>query len=172
VTADLPLVKTLGRDDTMSPIQKLTEIQKNWRGHTQDRLARYVAAMTQVEALRVEVSALEAEIRRTERSTLASAHKDARIRGLASRAAESYGRMLSLLREAADIYPAILTEPLEIPHSFSRREREQLIELPEYRPEPGRRDIGAFIAIGVGFVLIAMLLSKLYPVVMTLPALH
>ena len=80
--------------------------------------------------------------------------------------------MLSLLREAADIYPAILTEPLEIPHSFSRREREQLIELPEYRPEPGRRDIGAFIAIGVGFVLIAMLLSKLYPVVMTLPALH
>ena len=156
----------------MSPIQKLTEIQKNWRGHTQDRLARYVATMTQVEALRVEVSALEAEIRRTERSTLASAHKDARIRGLASRAAESYGRMLSLLREAADIYPAILTEPLEIPHSFSRREREQLIELPEYRPEPGRRDLGAFIAIGVGFVLIAMLLSELYPAVMTLPALH
>ena len=51
-------------------------------------------------------------------------------------------------------------------------EREQLIELPEYRPEPGRRDIGAFIAVGVGFVLIAMLLSELYPVVMTLPVLH
>jgi len=116
--------------------------------------------MTQVEALRVEVSALEAEIRRTEHSTLAGAHKDARIRGLASRAAESYGRMLSLLREAADTYPAILTEPLDIPHSFSRRERERLIELPECPPGPGRRDIGVFIAIGVTFVLVAMLHSS------------
>ena len=156
----------------MSPIQKLTEIKKSWHGHTQDRLARYVALMTQVEALRVEVSALEAEIRRTERSTLAAAHKDARIRGLASRAAESYGRMLSLLREAADTYPAILTEPLDIPHSFSRRERERLIELLECPPGPGRRDIGVFIAIGVTFVLVAMLLSRLHPVVITLPALH
>ena len=38
----------------MSPIQKLTEIKKSWHGHTQDRLARYVATMTQVEALRVD----------------------------------------------------------------------------------------------------------------------
>jgi hypothetical protein len=156
----------------MSSIQKLTAIKKSWHGHTQDRLARYVATMTQVEALRVEVSALEAEIRRTERSTLTAAHKVARVRGLASRAAESYGRMLSLLREAADTYPALVIEPLEIPHSFSRRERERLIELPECPPGPGRRDVGTFVAIGVGFVLIVMLLSTLYPVVMTLPALR
>src|ERR671938_59109 len=112
----------------MSPLQKLTEIRQSWHSHTRDRLAEYAATMTQVEALRVEVSALEAEIRRTERSSLPAAHKDARIRGLASRAAESYGRMLSLLREAADTYPAIVTQPLEIPHSFSRRDREQWIE--------------------------------------------
>jgi hypothetical protein len=156
----------------MSPIQKLTEIKKSWHGHTQDRLARYVATMTQVEALRVEVSALEAEIRRTERSTLTAAHKHARICGLASRAAESYGRMLSLLREAADTYPAILIEPLDIPHSFSRRERERLIELPECPPGPGRWDIGVVVAIAVGFVLIAILLSTLYPIVMTAPGLR
>src|SRR2546421_11823135 len=124
----------------MSPLQKLTEIKQGWRSHTQERLARYAATMTQVEALRVEVSALEAEIRRTERSNLAAAHKNARVQGLASRAAESYGRMLSLLREAADTYPAILAEPLEIPHSFSRQEREQLIHLPEHPPRLGRRD--------------------------------
>jgi hypothetical protein len=156
----------------MSPIQKLTEIKKSWRGHTRDRLARYVATMTQVEALRVEVSALEAEIRRTERSSLPAAHKDARIRGLASRAAESYGQMLSLLREAAETYPTIITQPLEIPHSFSRREREEWIELPERPPSPGRRDIGLFIALGVGFFFLAILLSKLYPVVATLPVMH
>jgi hypothetical protein len=156
----------------MIPIQKLTEIKKSWHGHTRDRLARYVATMTKVEALRVEVSTLEAEIRRTEQSSLPMAHKDARIRGLASRAAESYGRMLSLLREAADTYPAIITQPLEIPHSFSRREREQWIELPERPPGPSRRDIGLFIAIGVGFVFVAILLSKIYPVVVTLPPMH
>lgn len=156
----------------MIPLHKLTKFKKSWRGHTQDRLDRYVAILTQVEALRVEVSALEAEIRRTERSSLAAAHKDARIRGLASRAAESYGRMLSLLHEAADTYPAVITAPLDIPHSFSRRERERLIELPECPPGPGRRDIGMFIALGIAFVFIAMLLSKLYPIVLTPPALR
>ncbi len=149
----------------MSPLEKLTEIQHNWHSHTRDRMARYAATMTQVEALRVEVSALEAEIRRTERSSLGTAHKDARIRGLASRAAESYGRMLSLLREAAESYPAILIEPLEIPHTFSRRERELLIELPERPPSLVCRDVGVVIALGVAFVLCAMLLSKLYPVI-------
>lgn len=156
----------------MSPLQKLTDFKKSWHGHTRDRFARYVAIMTQVEALRVEVSTLEAEIRRTERSALPSAHKDARIRGLASRAAESYGRMLSLLREAADTYPAIITQPLDIPHSFSRREREKWVELPERPPGPGRRDIGLFIAIGIAFVFIAILLSGLHPVAATLPMMH
>src|SRR6266849_3401974 len=110
---ELPV--TASRDNSMSPIQRLSQIKENLRSHTRDRYARYAAMLTQVEALRVEVSALEAEIRRTERSSLMPAHKDARIRGLASRAAESYGRMLCLLREAADIYPAVLTELLDIP---------------------------------------------------------
>ena len=153
----------------MSPIHKLTEFKQSWSGHTRDRLARYAATMTQVEALRVEVSALEAEIRRTERSALAPAHKDARIRGLASRAAESYGRMLSLLREAADTYPAVVTHPFDIPHTFSRREREQLIELPERPPGPGRRDIRMFVVIGIGFVFLAIVLSRLYPAALVLP---
>src|SRR5438034_11802687 len=95
----------------ISPLQKLVEFQQSWHSHTRDRAARYAATMTQVEALRVELSALEAEIRRTHRSGLAPAHRAARIRGLASRAAESYGRMLALLREAAVISPAVLTEP-------------------------------------------------------------
>lgn len=156
----------------MTPLQRLTEFKKSWHGHTRDRFARYVAIMTQVEALRVEVSTLEAEIRRTERSSLPGAHKDARIRGLASRAAESYGRMLSLLREAADTYPAVITRPLDIPHSFSRREREKWVDLPERPPGPGQRDIGLFIAIGVAFVFIAILLSGLHPVAATLPVMH
>ena len=146
----------------MSPLQKLSEIRQSWYCHHRDRMDRYAATMTQVEALRVEVSALEAEIRRTERSSLAPAHKAARIRGLAIRAAESYGRMLCLLREAADIYPAVLNRPLNIPHSFSQREREQLIHLPERPPSCGHREVGVLVAIGAGFILAAMLLSELY----------
>jgi hypothetical protein len=156
----------------MSPLQKLVEFRQSWHSHTRDRAARYAATMTQVEALRVEVSALEAEIRRTERSGLTPAHKDARIRGLASRAAESYGRILSLLREAADIYPAVLTEPLDIPHRFSEKERRQLIQLPERPPSLGRLEIGVLVAAGVAFVVAAMLLSKLYPVIIPMGGLH
>lgn len=156
----------------MSPLQKFVEIRQSWHSHTQDRLARYAATMTQVEALRVEVSALEAEIRRTERSDLPAAHKDARIRGLASRAAESYGCMLSLLREAADIYPALVTAPLEIPHSFSRQERERLISLPERPPSRSRREVGVLIAIGAAFLLVVILMSMLFPVVITPPVLQ
>jgi hypothetical protein len=125
--------------------------------------------MTQVEALRVEVSALEVEIRRTERSGLPPAYKNARIRGLASRASESYGQMLSLLRQAADVYPAVLIQPLDIPHSFTRREREDLIHIPERPPSLGRREVVVFIAIGVGLVVIGMLLSRLYPSIGPLP---
>jgi hypothetical protein len=156
----------------MSPLQKLAELRERWQTHTQDCLSRYAATMTQVEALRVEVSALEAEIRRTERSELPRAHKDARIRGLASRAAESYGRMLSLLREAAETYPALVTQPLEIPHSFSRRERERQVRLPERPTRIGTRDVSIFLVICLAFTLTAMLLSKLYPVVVGLPALR
>lgn len=154
----------------MSPFQRLTEIKKSWDGHTQDRLDQYVATLTQVEALRVEVSELEAEIRRTERSSLAAAHKHARIRGLASRSAESYGRMLFLLREAAETYPAIINSPLDIPHSFSRRERERLIELPERPPAAGRRDLTVVITLGIVFFVVAILLNGLYPVVAALPS--
>jgi hypothetical protein len=149
----------------MSPLQKLTEMKQSWHCDRRDRLARYRATMIQVEALRVEVSALEAEIRRTEQSNVAPAYKDARIRGLASRAAESYGRMLSLLREAAETYPAILNEPLEIPHSFTPEERERLIHLPERPPGLGRREVGLFFFTGVGFLLGAILLTKLYSAV-------
>src|SRR5207249_2637716 len=129
----------------MSPLQRLAELRQSWQSHTQDSLSRYKATMTQVEALRVEVSSLEAEIRRTEQSALPRAHKDARIRGLASRAAESYGRMLSLLREAAESYPALITQPLEIPHSFSRRERERQVRLPERPTHIGTRDVSIFL---------------------------
>jgi hypothetical protein len=153
----------------MSPLHKLTEMRQSWHTHTRDCLTRYAATMTKVEALRVEVSALEAEIRQTEGSGLARAHKDARIRGLASRAAESYGRMLSLLREAAEIYPAIVAEPLDIPHSFSPGEREQLVELPEHPPRLARRDLGFLVALGVRFVLAVMLLSTLYLVMLSFP---
>jgi hypothetical protein len=156
----------------MTPLQKLVAFRQSWHSHTRDRAARYAATMTQVEALRVEVSALEAEIRRTERSTLAPAHKDARIRGLASRAAESYGRMLSLLREAADIYPAVLTEPLDIPHRFSEEERRHLVRLPERPPSLVRLELGVVVAAGVAFVLAAILLSKLYPVIVPMAGLH
>jgi|SRR6266542_1872763 hypothetical protein len=156
----------------MSPLQRLTEIKQSWRSHTRDCLSRYTATMTRVEALRVEVSTLEAEIRRTECSSLPRAHKDARIRGLASRASESYGQMLSLLREAAEIYPAIVAEPLDIPHSFSRRERERQVRLPERPSRIGLRDVSVFMVICLGFTLAAMMLSKLYPVVAALPVLH
>ena len=156
----------------MSPIRTLSEILERWNNHTRDRCSRYAALLTQVEALRVEVSVLEAEIRRTERSSLTAAHKAARIRGLASRSAESYGRMLSLLREAAEIYPAIVASPLDIPHTFTRKERERLIHLPERPAALGRRDLGVFLAIAVGFVLGTMLLSELYPAVAGLPVLR
>jgi hypothetical protein len=153
----------------MSPLQKLVEIKQNWQSHTKSSVARYAAMMTQVEALRVEVSALEVEIRRTEQSALPPAHKNARIRGLASRAAESYGLMLSILRQAADVYPAVLTQPMEIPHTFTRRERERLIHLPERPPALNRREIGILIAIGVGLVLAAVLLSELFPALLSAP---
>jgi hypothetical protein len=156
----------------MSPIGKLSLFKESWNSHMRDRYARYAALLTQVEALRVEVSVLEAEIRRTERSLLPAAHKAARVRGLASRSAESYGRMLSLLREAADVYPAVLTQPLDIPHSFSTREREHLIDLPERPPSVPRRDLGIFIALGVAFFLGTVLLSELYPAVVSLPVLR
>jgi hypothetical protein len=155
---------TLDRSD-MSPIQKLTEIRQSWHSTRRDRLAQYRATMIQVEALRVEVSTLEAEIRRTEQSDLAPAYKDARIRGLASRAAESYGRMLSLLRLASETYPAILNEPLDIPHSFTQEERQRLIYLPERPPALGRREVGMFLITGAGFLLGAILLTKLYSTV-------
>src|SRR5688500_10132324 len=103
----------------MSPLRKLAEIKRSWDCHTRDSVARYAAMMTMVEALRVEVSALEVEIRRTERSNLPPAYKNARIRGLASRSSESYGQMLSLMRQAADVYPAVVTQPLDVPHTFS-----------------------------------------------------
>src|SRR3954466_16266650 len=125
----------------MSPLRKMTEIRQSWRSHARDSLRRYAATMTRVEALRVEVSTLEAEIRRTEGSSLPRAHKDARIRGLASRASESYGQMLSLLREAADMYPAFAAEPLDIPHSSPRRERERQVRLPERPSRIGLRDV-------------------------------
>jgi hypothetical protein len=156
----------------MSPVQKLTEIRQSWQRHTRDRLHRYAAMMTQVEALRVEVSSLEAEIRRTERSSLTPVHKDARIRGLASRSAESYGRMLSLLREAAEIYPSIVAEPLDIPHSFSRRERAELIQLPERPPGLGRREVSVFLLIGIAALLAGILLTQLYPVLVPFPILR
>jgi hypothetical protein len=154
----------------MSPLQKLVEIKQSWASHTRNSMHRYEAMMTQVEALRVEVSALEMEIRRTERSDLPPAHKTARIRGLASRASESYGQMLCVLRQAADIYPAILTRPLDVPHTFSQRERESLIYLPERPPTFNRREVGVFVAIGVALLMAAMLLSELFPVLSTLPA--
>jgi hypothetical protein len=156
----------------MSPLQTIRAIRQHWHNHTQDRLERYAALMRQVEALRVEVSALEAEIRRTERSAYSHAYKDARIRGLASRSAESYGRMLSLLREAADNYPPVVAQPLDIPHSFTRREREAMIQLPERPPSVGRRDLGLVLAISVGFVLLGILLSELYPALVQLPIAH
>jgi hypothetical protein len=156
----------------MTPIRKLSQITESLRSHTQDRLVHYTALLTQVEALRVEVSALEAEIRRTERSSLPAAHKAARIRGLASRSSESYGRMLSLLRQAADVYPAVLVQPLDIPHSFTPSQREQLIDLPERPPALPRRDLGIFIALGVAFFLGTILLSELYPAVVTMPVLR
>lgn len=156
----------------MSPLVKLTEIRQNWQSHTRDRMQRYAATMTQVEALRVEVSALEAEIRRTERSSVPPAYKDARIRGLASRSAESYGRMLSLLREAADTYPAVVAQPLDIPHSFSQQERAELIQLPERPPALGRREVSIFILIGIGVLLAGIVLSRLYPVLVTLPVMQ
>jgi hypothetical protein len=154
----------------MSTLLRLTEIKQGWQSHTRACLLKYTATMTQVEALRVEVSALEAEIRRTERSSLSQAHKDARIRGLASRAAESYGRMLSLLREAAESYPAVVAQPLDIPHSFTRRERAELIHLPERPPRLGRREVSIFILIGVAVLLAGILLSRLYPILVTLPS--
>jgi hypothetical protein len=156
----------------MSPLQRLEEIKQNWRSHTENRLHQYAATMRQVEALRVEVSALEVEIRRTECSSLPPAYKDARIRGLASRSAESYGRMLSLLREAADNYPSIVAQPLDIPHTYSQREREQIIQLPERPPRVGRRDLNLVLMVSVGFVLLVMLLSELYPVLLRLPVAH
>jgi hypothetical protein len=156
----------------MSPIQRLARIKENLESHTRDRFVRYAALLTQVEALRVEVSALEAEIRHTERSSLPTAHKAARIRGLASRSAESYGRMLSLLREAAEIYPAVLTQPLDIPHTFTPQQRERLIDLPERPPPVPRRDLGIFIALGVAFFLGTVLLSELYPAAVSLPVLR
>jgi hypothetical protein len=156
----------------MSPLQKLQEIKQNWQSHSQIRLQRYAAMMRQVEALRVEVSALEAEIRRTESSSLSPAHKDARIRGLASRSAETYGRMLSLMREAADNYPSFVAQPLDIPHTYSRREREQLIQLPERPPRVGRRDLSLVLVVSVCFALLAMMLSELYPVLLRLPVAH
>jgi hypothetical protein len=156
----------------MSPIQRLSQMKRDWSSHTRDRYARYAAMLTQVEALRVEVSALEAEIRRTERASLSAAHKAARIRGLASRSAESYGRMLSLLREAADTYPAVLTQPLDIPHTFTPLQRERLIDLPERPPALPRRDRGLLIALCVAFFLGTVLLSELYPAVVSLPVLR
>ena len=156
----------------MTPIRKLSQIKESLRSHTRDRFARYAALLTQVEALRVEVSALETEIRRTERSSLPAAYKAARIRGLASRSAESYGRMLSLLREAADVYPAVLTHPLDIPHTFTQTQRERLIDLPERPPPLPRRDLGIFIGLGVAFFLGTVLLSEFYPAVVTLPVLR
>jgi hypothetical protein len=154
----------------MSPLQKLVEIKQNWDCYTRNSVDRYAAMMTQVEAMRVEVSALEMEIRRTERSNLPPAHKNARIRGLASRASETYGQMLSVLRQAADVYPAVLTRPMDIPHTFTRRERERIIYLPERPPALNRREIGVLIAIGTGLVLAAILLSEFFPVLSNLPA--
>jgi hypothetical protein len=153
----------------MSPLQKLVAIKKNWESYTRSSLRRYEAMMTQVEALRVEVSALEMEIRRTESSDLPPAHKNARIRGLASRASESYGQMLCVLRQAGEAYPALLNRPLEIPHTFSRRERERLIYLPERPPAFDRREVGVIIAMGAGLVMTAMLLSEFFPVLSNLP---
>jgi len=156
----------------MSPIQRLSQFRESLRSHERDRYARYRTILTQVEALRVEVSALEAEIRRTEQASLPAAHKAARVRGLASRASESYGRMLSLLREAAETYPALLTRPLDVPHSFTPAQRERLIDLPERPPALPRRDLGIFIAIAVLFFLGSILLSELYPAAVGLPAFH
>jgi hypothetical protein len=158
-----------GGPHPMSPLQILTEIRQSWQSHARDRLQRYTATMTQVEALRVEVSALEAEIRRTEHASISPAYKDARIRGLAIRSAESYGRMLSLLREAADIYPSVVAQPFDIPHSFSRQERAELIQLPERPPGLGRRELSIFLLIGAGVLLAGILLTRLYPVLVTLP---
>jgi hypothetical protein len=153
----------------MSPLEKLAEMRRSWRSHTRESIERYTTIMTQVEALRVEVCALEAEIRRTERSNLPEGHKSARIRGLASRAAESYGYMLSLMRQAADVYPAIVTERLEIPHTFTRRERERFVYLPERPPSLRRREVGGLLAIGIVLALAAMLLSELLPALTHLP---
>lgn len=148
----------------MSPLQKLVEFKQNWDSHTRSSMHRYEAMMTQVEALRVEVSALEVEIRRTERSDLPPAHKNARIRGLASRASESYGQMLCVLRQAADVYPALMTRPLDIPTTFSQRERERIIYLPERPPLFHRREAGIMVAIAAVLVVAAMLISELFPV--------
>jgi hypothetical protein len=156
----------------MTALQKLVEIKQNWESHTRSSLRRYEAMMTQVEALRVEVSALEVEIRRTERSDLPPAHKNARIRGLASRASESYGQMLCVLRQAAEVYPALLTRPLDVPHTFSRRERERLIYLPERPPAFNRREVGVMVAIGAGLVMAAMLFSEVFPVLSSFPPPH
>jgi hypothetical protein len=80
--------------------------------------------------------------------------------------------MLSLLRQAAEVYPAVLTQPLDIPHSFTPGQRARLIELPERPPSLPRRDLGIFIALGVAFFLGTVLLSELYPAVVSIPALH
>jgi hypothetical protein len=154
----------------MSPLQKLVAIKRSWDNHTRDAVARYAAMMTMVEALRVEVSALEVEIRRTEQSDLPPAHKNARIRGLASRSSESYGQMLSLMRQAADVYPAVVTHQMEIPHRFSRRERERLIHIPERPPALNRREVGVLVAIGTLLLMAAVLLSELFPALSALPS--
>ena len=87
----------------------------------------------------------------------------------ASRSSESYGQMLSLMRQAADVYPAIVTQPMDIPHTFSKRERERLIHLPERPPALTRREVGVLIVIGSVLVMAAILLSKLFPVLSSLP---
>jgi hypothetical protein len=78
--------------------------------------------------------------------------------------------MLCVLRQAADVYPAILTRPLDVPHTFSRRERERLIHLPERPPAFNRHEVGIIIAIGAGLVMAAMLFSELFPVLSSFPA--
>jgi hypothetical protein len=152
------------------PLQRLVAIKQDWENHSRRAVDRYAALMTQVEALRVEVSALEVEIRRTEGSDMPPAQKNARVRGLASRASESYGHMLSLMRQAAEIYPAVLTRPLDIPHTFSRRDRERLIDLPERPPSLSRREIGRMILVALAVVLVLFLLGRL--LLVPLPPTH